>query len=309
MACVPKDWNALCDLVDDKAHLRNIEELEHKSRDALSRDYGEWFRDRQTDWEGILNALRWCRTLLDMVGRKPSDRLSGLACGSDVSFDADASIKRIESLQSDYQRGLRLLDERFDASASPWGTWDAAPFDDLKAWLESIHKDADSAANWIEFKRAADGLDHILGPGAVRLIRGATSDAHLVPGIVKRRLFAAWLHAVDRQDLRLRDFTALDHEGVRRKFSEMDQDLPDMLREKVPGGGVCRISWQPNERYWSRPNRRPSWRAHKEAPANVGPPAAGAVPCHHSGAKAVLPDESAGSQSIPGTHGRGERGH
>ena len=233
MACVPRDWNALCDLVDDTARLRNTEELEHKSRDALSRDYGEWFRDRKTDWDGVLNALNWCRTLLDIVGGKPSEHLRGLACAGDSSFDADASIKRIESLQSDYQRGVRLLDALFDASASPWGTWDAAPFDDLKAWLESIHEDADGAADWIEFRQAADGLDQMLSPGTIGRVRQAVDDATLVPGIVRRRLFGKWLDAVYRQDSHLSGFAAPDHEEVRRRFGELDGSLHAMLRDEI----------------------------------------------------------------------------
>ena len=229
----PEDWWDFCDLIDDVARLRNVEELERKSRAALSRDFGEWFTDRQTDWGGVLDALSWCQTLLDMVEGKPSERVCGLACGSDALFDADLSMKMIEALESDYKRDIGMLDERFDAGATPWGAWTAAPFADIENWLEAAHEDADSVGNWIEFRQAADGLDGILGAATVQRIRDANGDSNSVPGIVERRLLAAWLDAVCRQDPRLCDFTALDHEGIRRKFSELDRALPEVLCEKV----------------------------------------------------------------------------
>ena len=99
--------------------------------------------------------------------------------------------------------------------------------------MRSVREDADNAGNWVEFRQAADGLDLILGSGAVGRIRQAVDDATAVPGIVKRRLFGKWLDAVYVKDSRLIGFAARDHEGVRRKFSELDRSLPATLREEI----------------------------------------------------------------------------
>ena len=229
----PDDWWDFCRLIDEAARLRSIEQRERDERDDLLQDFGEFFRDRETLWDDVMKALMWCESLLNLVDGRPSERLREVVCAPDLPFDPGASAEQIESLQSSYPHDLELLDERFDARASVWGAWAAAPFDDLAEWLRSIERDADTAVSWIEFKQAADRLDGILGSGTIQRIRDASGDSNSVPGVVKRRLFAAWLDAVCGQDPRLRDFRAGDHEAMRRDFRRLDNVYPKVVQEKV----------------------------------------------------------------------------
>ena len=229
----PTDWRSLCDLIDDLARLQSIEQDERESRNALRQDFGEWFGDRSTDWDGVLDAIHWCHSLFDKAGQRLSERLSDLVCAEAMPIDPVGIAEAIESLQSAYSSDIGVLHQRFEVTDAPWRSWEAAPFSELSDWIEAIHQDADSAANWIEFKLAADELDHIYGPHTVQRIREATFDAALVPGIVHRRLFSTWLDAVSERDSRVRNFTGRDHEAMRHEFRSLDQQLPRVLRERA----------------------------------------------------------------------------
>ena len=232
-AIAPADWQSFSDLTDDLARLQSIEQDECESRDSLRQDFGEWFRDRSTDWDGVLDSINWCQILLDKAGQRLSERLSELVCATAMPIDPAGIAEAIGSLQSAYSRDIGVLHQRFDVAGSPWQSWESAPFAELAAWIETIDQDADSAANWIEFKLAADELDRTFGPDTIQRIREATDNAALVPGIVNRRLFSTWLDAVSQQDSRLRDFTGRDHEALRRDFRNLDVQLPRVLRERI----------------------------------------------------------------------------
>ena len=232
-AIAPADWPAFGSLIDDLARLQSVEQDERASRDDLRHDFGEWFKDRDTDWNEVIGAVTWCWILLDTAGQRLSKRLRELVCMGTLPFYPNSVVATIESLQSAYPRDLGVLHRRFDVAGSPWDSWESAPFAELMDWIESVHEDADSATNWIEFKLAADEFDRILGSETVRQIRNVTDDAALVPGIANRRLFATWLDAVSQQDPRLRDFTARDHEARRLEFRNLDRQLPQVLREQA----------------------------------------------------------------------------
>ena len=97
----PTDWQAFGDLIDDLARLHSIENDERTSRESLGQDFGEWFRDRNTDWGDVIDAVQWCRVLLDMAGPRPSARLCELVCEEAVPFDPTriARVDRITELR------------------------------------------------------------------------------------------------------------------------------------------------------------------------------------------------------------------
>ena len=227
----PSDWLAFGGLVEKLARLQSIEADERASRDSLGQDFGEWFRDRNTDWDAVIEAIQWCRILLNKAGQRLSNRLCEIVCKETAPFDPTRIAESIESLQSEYPRDLAVLNRRFDMAKSPWDSWATVPFREMSDWIKSVHADADSATNWIEFKLAADEIDRTFGPDTVQRIREATDDSALVPGIVNRRLFATWLDDISQQDSRLRDFTGRDHEAIRRRFRNLDRQLPQVLRE------------------------------------------------------------------------------
>ena len=233
LADTPSDWLAFSNLIDDLARLQGIEEYERASRDDLRRDFGEWFSGRDTDWDGVLRAIQWCQSFLDLVDNRPSDHLNEIVCSANLGFDPMETAKVVESIQASYPSDLAVLDSRFEYSASPWTSWEAAPFRALGDWLASVREDADSATAWIEFKLAADELDRILGPESIQRIRNTTDDAMLVPGIVTRRLYTTWLDAISQHDPRLRDFTGRDHQALRCRFENLDRRLPHVLREQA----------------------------------------------------------------------------
>ncbi len=229
----PDDWWGFCHLIDAAALLQTIERREDDKRVALQRDFGVFFKGRDSEWDDVLVALAWCSDLLDLVTGRPGERLREVVCAPKLPFDPGVLATEIESLRSSYPPDLQMLDVRFDAVASAWGAWSSASFDALAEWLQFIRKDADNAASWIEFKQACNDLDQSLGPGTVQRIRSVTDDSRQVPGIVRKRLFSTWLDAICPQDVRLRDFSARNHEERRHEFRRLDTDYFRVMREQV----------------------------------------------------------------------------
>ena len=230
---VPYQWLPFHKIVSDAAHLQTIDSEERDSKAELSNNFGEWFSGRDTNWDSILDALRWCRKLLDLVDGTVSGSLEAMAYGRVALFDSGVSSSRVEELKFRYINGLQPLNAHFDATQSSWPSWAEAPFEDLKAWLDSIYEEADNAINWIEFKRLAARLDGTFGSGTVENIRSVTSAADQIPGIVTRRLYMVWLDEIESQDPRIRNFSANDHERIRRRFCELDRLLPHILCDNV----------------------------------------------------------------------------
>lgn len=230
---IPQQWLALHQIVSDAARLQTIYSEERDSRAELSHNFGEWFNGRDTNWSSISEALEWCRKLLSLVDGTINSSLEAIAYGRVALSDSGVSSSAVEELKSRYVDELQVLDAHFDATQSSWPSWAEAPFEDLKVWLNSINGGADSAMNWIEFKRLAARLDDTFGSGTVENIRSVTSVADQIPGIMRRRLFMVWLDEIESQDPRIQNFSANDHERIRRGFCELDRLLPHILCETV----------------------------------------------------------------------------
>lgn len=230
---VPHQWLAFHKLVGDAARLQTIDSEERDSKAELSSNFGKWFSGRDTNWDSILDALKWCRKLLDLVDGTVSNSLEAMAYGRVALFDSGVSSNTVEELKFSYIKGLQLLNAHFDATQSSWPSWAEAPFEDLRAWLSSIYEEADNAMNWIDFKRLVAQIDGTFGSGTVENIRSVTSAADQIPGIVKRRLYMVWLDEIESQDPRIQNFSADDHERTRRKFCELDRLLPNILCDNV----------------------------------------------------------------------------
>ena len=123
LAVPPADWWGFCDLIDKAARLQTIKRREHDKRDALQKDFGGFFKDRNTAWDDVLAALTWCSDLFQVVDGRINDRLRAAICAPELPIDPVTSATAIQSLCSSYSHGLHVLDARFDASACPWGAW------------------------------------------------------------------------------------------------------------------------------------------------------------------------------------------
>ena len=76
-------------------------------------------------------------------------------------------------------------------------------------------------------------LDERLGTGSAAALRSVTERAENASGIVRRRIYAAWLEELYNTEPELRGFSRIDHEGVRAQFRELDERYPFAVRQRV----------------------------------------------------------------------------
>ncbi len=172
----------------------------------------------------ISSALDWTDEFLRLVSYPLTDRARAHATAPQDSAEYARHATEVRAAAERFVRDIAPLDEDFDVARTTWGAWDEAPLAGLQEWAEDFSEHATSAADWVEHRSAVADLEQEFGPGVVDCIRTATADSAQVPGIVERRLFAAWLdHARHEGEPILGDFTARDQEDVRRAFRALDQ--------------------------------------------------------------------------------------
>ena len=216
------------------AALDRMEREDERDAPALRRAFGaRLFGGADTDWQAVAAEIGWARQALALAPGSPSERLRG-----HVTAPAD---RREYSERADGMRRAAAVPDRiaealgahFDETRTPWESWAAAPFADLRSWAESVSSRASSVRDWLEYRNAVRDLDAELGEGSVSRIRERTENAADVPGIVRRCILGAWLARLHAEDRTLGDFSVTDHESVREQFRKLDLRQIESASERV----------------------------------------------------------------------------
>ncbi len=229
----PDDFDALTQLIEDGIRLMAVTEEDERLAPALVEDFGAFFEREATDWDAVSDALDWTANFLDEADVPVGDTLAGHAVNPRTSAEYEERAESLRTAVAAYSQRLGVLDERFDVTATGWDSWQAPPFADLEAWRTDLHEHANDASGWVEYRDAVRELDERLGPGSAGALRAATDQAEDVPGIVLRRIYAAWLEDLYSAETELLGFSRIDHEGVRAQFRELDERFPFAARQRV----------------------------------------------------------------------------
>ena len=229
----PADFDALTQFIEDGVRFMAVTEEDERLAPALAEDFGAFFERGATDWDAVLNALDWTAGFLNATKGKVGDTLASHATTPRASEDYD---KRAESLSEAvvvFTQDLGVLDYRFNLAATGWDSWNAPSFTELEDWSADLRKHAGDALAWAEYRDAARELDERLGTWSATALRALTEQAEDVPGIIRRRIYAAWLEEIYEAEPELRAFSRIDHEGVRTQFRELDERFPLAARQRV----------------------------------------------------------------------------
>ena len=168
-----------------------------------------------------------------MANGRVGDTLASHATGPRESGEYDERAESLSAAVAGFTQALSVLDERFDVAATNWNSWTAPPFADLEAWSAELREHAGDALAWVEYRDAVRELDERLDTGSTAALRSVTEQAENAPGIVLRRIYAAWLEELYNAEPELRGFSRIDHESVRAQFRELDERYPFAVRQRV----------------------------------------------------------------------------
>ena len=229
----PADLGELNQLTMDGLKLMVVSEEDDRFAPDLAQDFGAFFQRDMTDWDAVSDALQWTTDLLEAVNGRVAGTLADHAASPRTSEEYEERVKSLSDGIAAFEQRLRILDVRFNISATDWNSWDAARFPDLEAWSEDLRENAGDALAWVEYRNAARELDEQLGDGAADALYAATERAEDAPDTIRRHIYAAWLDATYEAEPALREFSRIDHEDVRDRFRKLDERFPVASRQRV----------------------------------------------------------------------------
>ena len=229
----PDDFHELTQLIEEGIRLIAVTEEDARLAPALAEDFGVFFEREATAWDAVSHALDWTADFVQKANGRVGDTLAGHAVNPRASEEYKERAESLSTAIAEFSQRLGVLDERFNIATTNWDSWQAAHFADLEAWSADLRKHAGGAPGWVEYRDAVRELDERLGPGSAEALRAATDRAENAPGIVLRRIYAAWLEEIHEAEPELLRFSRVDHEGVRLQFRELDERYPFAARQRV----------------------------------------------------------------------------
>ena len=233
LVTTPADFDALTQLIEDGIRLMAVTEEDERLAPALAEDFGAFFERKTTDWDAVSHALDWTADFLDEADGRVGDTLADHAVNPRASGKYEERAESLRTAVAAFSERLSVLDERFNVAVTSWDSWQAPPFADLEAWSADLRKHAGDAPGWVEYRDAVLDLEERLGLGSAAALRATTDRAENAPGIVRRRIYAAWLEDLYEAEHELSRFSRVDHEGVRFQFRELDERYPFAARQRV----------------------------------------------------------------------------
>ena len=227
------DYYALMGLVESGVVLMAIRDEDERMAPALASDFGTLFAHETTDWTAVSRALDWTERFLRAANGRVSDTLRQHVTDPQGDGEYTARAHILIEACGHYGETLRALDQRFDIAATDWASWDAPSLRDIEAWAAGLRENAGDAPSWVEYRDAVRGFNARFGEGAATTVRSLTDSAADVPGIVARRVYEAWLDEVYAAEPELGEFNRVDHEEVRARFRELDEQFPTAARQRV----------------------------------------------------------------------------
>ena len=229
----PSDLGVLTQLIEDGIRLIAVAEEDEGLAPALAEDFGVFFEHKATDWDAVSHALNWTADFLDEADGRVGDTLADHAVNPRASGEYKERAQSLSTAITEFSQRLSVLDERFNVSVTSWDSWQEPPFSDLDTWSGDLWKHAGDAPGWVEYRDAVLDLEERLGLGSAAALRATTDIAENAPGIVRRRIYAAWLEELYEAEHELSRFSRVDHEGVRLQFRELDERYPFAARQRV----------------------------------------------------------------------------
>jgi very-short-patch-repair endonuclease len=228
-------WDELVTVLDSAARFQEICSEDTSLLSEIGESFGGFFDGEKTDWGAITSHVEWTRTLLSMVDEPLSESLTQHGVEPKSSSTYRDLVDQLTGIHGDFRTTSDKLDAKLDPQALGWEDWELASFAEVRPRLDWIAHNADTVSGWTEFVSAQKLLDSLISPNVLRELRDNTEDASLVPDLVSRRLYAAWLDIQYSEDDRLR-FQPRDHEALRSEFRKLDQEHVEANRQRIRAG-------------------------------------------------------------------------
>ena len=210
--------------------LKNAEEIRKKEaqiigeKAQLQAKFGSRFRELETDWQGIISVLEWCKKVQAAFSDIPVPQAF-----ADIAAQGSASVPSDSELTQCCQVALKVL-AAFEGRFETEMRYQNQRLKDLEIEIveeriQALRDRVDELQVWMDFKDAKNrftlrGLD----PFFNRLVEQNIPAADLV-NVFRKGVYQEWINNLYNQDPKLGNFRRENHEQTIDDFRKLDQDL------------------------------------------------------------------------------------
>ncbi len=228
------------DYLENLAEIRNVELRISQESDKLKHEFGNQFKNINTDWNKVLEALEWTRKFRRHLGNRPlpeallwivgTSRDRGIPKGDvakaiDIFNDAcKAVIDQFDEEQKQQMPQPEGQDSsniqiRFDNIDS----LRRFAFVDIHNNLTNMLNRIDDLRDWVDFKAIEEKFNQQELSGLfTELIRHPVLEPKNLPDIAQKTLLEAWVNWLFTREPALGQFRAENQEALINEFRDLD---------------------------------------------------------------------------------------
>lgn len=218
------------DALDDIA--RRVEAESERLRGLFGRRYS----GVETTWAELLAAIEWAGGLRALFGgRAMSTRLVSVAAEGPAPPERVRRVRALSDALDAAASALERLEDKFDppGSAAGGAALRAQPFEAVRPALSALAERLDELADWVEYRHVEDGCARAGLSDWLDKVRDWRVEAELLPDLLRKAAYHAWVAAVTESDTRLEGFRSSEHEEVVREFCAADQRLVRLAPQAI----------------------------------------------------------------------------
>ena len=215
------------EILSDLEALSDLRELESQmlsESEHLRATYGNRFVGLDTNWEDIINTIRWAERLMVHLGQKtPPEPLLAITRKGETAVP---DLSPLRDRMREFQEAFSRLAAQFDP---PYPQVDGCPLSDgdfnlLGQRLLAMRDRIDEVREWAEYKRIeSDFREADLYTLHTEIVQKPSIRPEDIPDIVRRALLSAWVNWLSQQDPVLRQFQGEYHEALIAEFRDLDR--------------------------------------------------------------------------------------
>ncbi len=212
----------------------------------LADAFGHLFTGLTTNWDAIQAALDWATGLLARTqGQPPAGLLALVVEGAapERGRQVGAEAEELAAALGAVRREMAYLEQLFPSGAPARNRLDfwSAPLQVVLDWVGVRLGALDELERWLDCQRvsrdcAAAGLSDFL-----EHLKREQPPVSAWLSLFHKRLWTLWLDARYRQEPRLREFRAVEHERLIEQFRELDRRSIRAAAERVRRSLLTRL--------------------------------------------------------------------
>ena len=226
--------------LDAFVSLRKIEMEVKQESDRLKIFFGGRFIGLQTEWQDILNGLKWSKKLRDHFDKRPIPNitLEKALIGGRTASDVNSIKEKVVP----FYNAFAQFEKNFEQGYPRLGAvvLKKCSFEIQLTRLAEMRVRIEEIQDWIDYQRLKEDFDNSGFSELFTELMQRQLDPEKLTQIVSKSLLQAWVAHLFKEKSALRNFRGQNHEALINEFRELDRKHCEL--------GASRIILEANKR-------------------------------------------------------------